>query len=367
VQGFLVTMCEAHTDQRRWLRLADGRRIAYTETGPRGGRPVLYCHGAIGTPLGASAELEAITAELGVRYLALSRPGTGGSDPAPGRTLLSLAPDVRALADALELDRLDLIGVSAGGPYALALAHQLPELVGRVALCSSLSPLCAPHQTPGMSRRIRMALALLARAPGSCSALGDAALPVIARHPRLLSQVIAAHAAPGERARLADPAERAAASSSFLAAAEGGVRGMIQDYLTYARAWGFDVTEVTAGVQLWHGVCDPLVPVEHALQLAVALPDCRVFLDADEGHHFFRRRLRSILVALLRGDDKAGTGVASALARVQALEQREHRRRRLLVSRAADRAAVVADPDLQMRAGGDPDDAAAHLRDRLAG
>src|SRR5580704_1336527 len=90
-------------DQRRWLRLPDGRRLAYTATGPRWGRPVLYCHGAIGTPLGASCELERITGELGIRHIALNRPGTGGSDADPGRTLLSFADDVRALADELGL------------------------------------------------------------------------------------------------------------------------------------------------------------------------------------------------------------------------------------------------------------------------
>ena len=42
---------------------------------------------------------------------------------------------------------------------------------------------------------------------------------------------------------------------------------------------------------MWHGGRDPLVPIEHPLQLAVSLPACRIFVDPDEGHHFFRRRL----------------------------------------------------------------------------
>ncbi|HWE33812.1 MAG TPA: hypothetical protein VG410_10030 [Solirubrobacteraceae bacterium] len=64
---------------------------------------------------------------------------------------------------------------------------------------------------------------------------------------------------------------------------------------------GFELEEVA---DRWHGVNDPLVPVEHALQLAAALPDCRVFFEADEGHHFFRRRLLEIL-ALLVGRSEA--------------------------------------------------------------
>jgi pimeloyl-ACP methyl ester carboxylesterase len=62
-------------------------------------------------------------------------------------------------------------------------------------------------------------------------------------------------------------------------------------------------------VHLWHGVSDPLVPVEHALQLAATLPNCRVFVDPDEGHHFFRSNLDQILAALV-ADASAGAGAS---------------------------------------------------------
>ncbi len=281
------------------IRLLDGRRLVFTISGPRDGRPVIYCHGAIGTPIGRSLDLDAIAARLGIRYIAVSRPGIGGSDRAAGRRVVDFAADLRQLVDALGFDRFDLAGVSAGGPYALAIAHELRGRVHRVAICSSLSPLCAPARTPGMARRIRVALGALARAPGPCGAVGDAALPIIRRHPEVLTRVIAAHAARSERSTLSLPDERDAASESFLDAAVDGVRGMIDDYLSYSRDWGFSVDEVDAHVDLWHGAQDPLVPLEHALQLAVTLPRCRMFFDPAEGHHFFRRRLEEILAVLV--------------------------------------------------------------------
>ena len=222
------------------------------------------------------------------------------------RALSDFARDVEAVADALGVDRFLALGVSAGGPYALATARALGDRVWRVGVCSSLSPLCAPHRTPGMALRIRLALASLAAAPRLCSGLGDGLVPIVRRHPELLHRVIAAHAAPGERARLRDPAERQAASSSFLDATAYGVGGMVDDYGTYARGWGFDPAEVRSEVHIWHGANDPLVPVEHALQLAVSLPRCRVFVDADEGHHFFRRRLEDILATLVGRPHPAG-------------------------------------------------------------
>ena len=77
--------------------------------------------------------------------------------------------------------------------------------------------------------------------------------------------------------------------------------GLIDDFLTYASGWGFEPRDVWPEVHLWHGASDPLVPVEHALQLAAALPNCRVFIDPDEGHHFFRSSLGEILAALVDG------------------------------------------------------------------
>jgi hypothetical protein len=58
-------------------------------------------------------------------------------------------------------------------------------------------------------------------------------------------------------------------------------------------------------------LCDPLVPIEHALQLSITLPRCRVFLDPDEGHHFFRRRLSTILAMLIGKHTEAGDDVAT--------------------------------------------------------
>ncbi len=287
------------TDTRRWLQLADGRQLAYTATGPPDGIPVVYCHGAIGTPVSATVDLEALTAELGVYYIAPSRPGIGGSDPDPTRTIRSYADDVRQLADHLGLDNFNAVGVSAGGPYALALSHRLRSRVTRVAVVSSLSPLCAPHATPGLRRRVRYPLATLYARPGFVRRLGNGLLSLLAAHPGLVNAVISAHAAPSERARLATAGERLAATTSFFDACTDGVGGLVEDYRVYAGAWGFDPAEVYSEVDLWHGVADPLVPVQHALQLSAALPHCRTFFDPEEGHHFFRARLATILEQLV--------------------------------------------------------------------
>jgi pimeloyl-ACP methyl ester carboxylesterase len=280
------------------ITLADGRELVFTALGPRDGVPVFYCHGAIGTPVQGTVDLGLIARRLGIRYVTPFRPGVGGSDPLPGRTICDHADDLRQLADRLALERISLVGVSAGAPYALAAAHRLGARVSRVAVCSSVSPFWPVYRTPGVRRRLRAPLAVLAAMPDTCRLLGDAVLPLLNANPGIVTRVIAAHAAPTERRRLAGSSEHTAVCDSFLAATAGGAAGLIDDYRTYARGWGFDLAAVEAEVHMWHGAKDPLVPIEHALKLAASLPCCRVFVDPHEGHHFFRSALPQILETL---------------------------------------------------------------------
>lgn len=63
------------------------------------------------------------------------RPGCGLSEPWPGRQTLGTELEVlQAVADHLELDRLDLLGASMGAPVALAFAAAHPARVARLVI-----------------------------------------------------------------------------------------------------------------------------------------------------------------------------------------------------------------------------------------
>jgi pimeloyl-ACP methyl ester carboxylesterase len=93
--------------------LPDGRRLAWSSGGDDDGVPVLSLHGAIGTPVRRTTELDLLIAELGIRYLAVSRPGFGRSDPCPGRRIADFPADVEHLADRLGLGRFTIVGPSS--------------------------------------------------------------------------------------------------------------------------------------------------------------------------------------------------------------------------------------------------------------
>jgi pimeloyl-ACP methyl ester carboxylesterase len=281
------------------VTLPDGRRLPWSSGGARDGVPVLYLHGAIGTPVRRTPELDALIGSLGLHYIAVSRPGFGRSDPCPGRRIADFPADVEHLADHLRLGRFAVVGVSAGGPYAIACASALPERAIATAAVSSLSPLCAPHSGRWMPVHLRIGLRALVRRPDLVARGGARAMRLLERHPRALGRLAYAGATPADRELLAAGEMSATAIDSFLAAAAGGVDGMIDDYVACCTPWGFDLPEVAGEVHLWHGERDRFVPVEHARAVAAALPRCRAQFDAQDGHFFFRRRVAEVLGALV--------------------------------------------------------------------
>jgi pimeloyl-ACP methyl ester carboxylesterase len=285
--------------------LRDGRRLGHLAIGPADGLLVIYLHGAIGSPQQSWPDLAAVVERLGVRYVMVSRPGFGDSDPQPGRTLTGFAGDVAQLADALGRERFAVIGVSAGGPYALACAHELGERVVVAGVVSCMSPSCRP--AAGMPAAVRIGLRALRARPRTCARAGDALLGIARRHPRLVTRVMRAGAPPADRREL-DCAERSeAAAGRFLAAARSGVGGMIEDFGLCTSPWGFDPAAIARPVQLWHGMQDAIVSADDALGLAAVLPHVMTALDPDEGHFFYGRRLPEILGDLARAARAGGT------------------------------------------------------------
>jgi pimeloyl-ACP methyl ester carboxylesterase len=132
----------------RIMRLPDGRRIGYAEFGDAKGLPVLAIHGTPGSRY-MFALTDQAARERGLRIIAPERPGYGLSDYRRRDALAQTAEDVNALADGLGLDRFALIGVSGGGPHAMAAAASIPDRVALLALISPVGPIADCH------RRIR--------------------------------------------------------------------------------------------------------------------------------------------------------------------------------------------------------------------
>ena len=120
----------------------DGRTLTVEDAGPPDGCPVLVHSGAGSRHLEPAAVREA--RRHGLRLISYDRPAYGGSTPLPGRTIADCAVDVKAVLGDLGIGRAAVWGFSGGGPYALAAAALLPDIVAAVCVLAPLGPYGAP-------------------------------------------------------------------------------------------------------------------------------------------------------------------------------------------------------------------------------
>jgi pimeloyl-ACP methyl ester carboxylesterase len=117
----------------RVVRAADGRALLVQEGGRREGHPVLVHAGTPSSRVLYRPHL--LDAQRrGVRLFSYDRPGYGGSDAQPGRSVADCAADVSAIIDALGIERFAVWGISAGRAHALACASLLSDRVVAAAL-----------------------------------------------------------------------------------------------------------------------------------------------------------------------------------------------------------------------------------------
>ncbi len=224
--------------------------------------------------------------DRGIRLISYDRPGYGGSTPMPERAVADCAEDVRAIVDALGIDRFAVWGISGGGPHALACAGVLSERV--VAAATLASP--APFDAEGLdwfadtgAENVEDDKLILSDPEAARAKIARDRLEFFettepdpaGSHPTLFSPVDAA----ALTHELADYfAER---NRTGLAA---GIEGWWDDSVALLRPWGFSLDAIQVPVMVWHGRQDQMVPFGHGEWLVRRLQTAEPHLNDDDGH-----------------------------------------------------------------------------------
>jgi pimeloyl-ACP methyl ester carboxylesterase len=114
-----------------------GVKLWFTDSGGAG-TPIVLLHANTGTSAVWASQIESFSL-AGYRVIAFDRRGWGKSiaDPATGPQPGSIAGDLDALADHLNLDRFHLLGVAGGGFAALDYAAWRPERLRTLVIGAS--------------------------------------------------------------------------------------------------------------------------------------------------------------------------------------------------------------------------------------
>jgi pimeloyl-ACP methyl ester carboxylesterase len=248
-------------------------------------RVVVFCHSAPGAGSFDPDPVE--TRARNVRLVSVDRPGYGGSSPlAPGRwaTVGSAADDLAAVLDSLSIQRAGVVGWSAGGRVALALAARRPDLVDRVAVLATPAP---DDEVPWIDREERDELERLRELPPETAhaELGDRLGAVVPGDPHAPDALWLLGAGSPDEAALETPGVRRRLGELLRAGFAQGTRGLAADIAGYClQPWGFEPEEVEAKTLLLYGSRDPLAGPPHGRWWQSRLPDARLEVAPGAGH-----------------------------------------------------------------------------------
>jgi pimeloyl-ACP methyl ester carboxylesterase len=265
------------------------RRLGIAEYGDLDGPLVLWFHGTPGArrqfpPVGREAAIA-----LGIHVVLVERPGTGASTPHRYRQVADVAADAAAVADHFGQERFAVVGLSGGGPYALACGAILADRVAGVGILGGVCPLVGPDAEGRTDRglveltdRFHVLLEpLRAVLPTLVRTLFFPILP--AGQPAL--KLYASIAPKGDQEVFRDPGIQAMFLDDLAhAITVGGLGAIAGDIALFGADWGFRIADVTPPVRWWHGDADNFVDLVDAQRTAALLPDVEVHVRPEESH-----------------------------------------------------------------------------------
>ncbi len=269
-------------------KLSDKRNITWREYGDPEGQPVIFVHG-----FGVSPAIrhwnDDLARQAGLRFIAPCLPGVATSSRKKGRKIIDWAHDAEKLADRLGLERFCVVGHSAGGAHALAVASHMPQRVSRVVLLATAIEFAKPENkghllNADLRMLARLAdrnLDLLVRGIIACFSVTSRIFPGFALK-RLVNSL------PHDRAVLLTPREQ---RERYLLSLREGLAHMGGGAFDIARAmyddWGFDPSGVSVPVRFFISLKDDLVAPAGIAALAGSLPNSEITEWPDAGHFGF--------------------------------------------------------------------------------
>lgn len=286
----------------RSIALPDGRQLAVAEFGDPNGQAVFYFHGSPSSRLEPELIGDATFRRHGLRVIAADRPGMGGSDRQPGRRITDWPADVAALADALKLPSVSLLGNSGGAPYVAVCAARMPARIRRAVIVSGGWRMDWP-EVRAVPLVNRLVFFLARRAPfllrGVLASMGAVAT---GDSDRELAQM-RKRMPPPDVTAFSQPGRLEAFAGAMRECLRQGTAGAAADLQLYVRDFGFDPTEVAVPIHWFHGTADRNAPLALAERVVSSLPAAHLVRCIDEAHlSTFTNHFDEVAAVLKSGD-----------------------------------------------------------------
>ncbi len=280
------------------IAVGEDRQIGFAEFGAPWGRAVFWFHGTPGARRQIPIEARVYAEQHNIRLIGLDRPGIGSSTPHRYENIRAFGDDLRTIADTLGIDKMAVIGLSGGGPYALAAAAVMPDRVVAAGVLGGVAPFLGDEGiTSGLMNLGKRAAPLL-QLGGDPLRIG-ASLVIRMIRPVATSalELYALISPEADRRLLTRPEFKAMFLDDLLNGSRKQLAAPFNDIILFTRDWGFRLDEVKVPVRWWHGDSDHIVPFAHGEHVVSLLPDAELFVLPGESH----------LAGLGRGEEILGT------------------------------------------------------------
>ena len=265
------------------IRLEDGRFLGYREYGDRQGKPLFYFHGWPSSRVEAQIWDEPAR-KAGVRIVSADRPGIALSTFKRGYRIADWPADVTALARELRIDRFPVVGISSGGPYSLACARYLPEVVTAAGTVGGVGPLDVPDPAGFLFKQELQIIGLGRRSPLLARLVFRVMLWRMKRNPDKAMADLMKDMCDADREVMSTPEARDEFVAGLTEMGRQGARGAIHSIVIEGDPWGFALEDVTVPVHIWQGDEDTFCYPAAARYMAGRLPNCKATFCPGEGH-----------------------------------------------------------------------------------
>ena len=280
------------------VQLPDARSLGYAVFGG-GDRTVLWLHGTPGGRRQIPPQARVLAERENIRVIGIERPGIGASTPHLYTNIRGFADDIEHVLDQLAVESCGVVGLSGGGPYALACTRAIARVrVG--AVLGGVAPSRGREAIEGAVSSLARFAPWIERAHEPIGAA--LSLTIRAAHPLASPafDLFMRFAREGDREVFASPGMKHMFLDDMLRASRSGLRSLLYDYLLFSRDWGFSLIDIDRPVYFWHGDADPFVPLSHGEHQAALVRNSTLTVQPGASHLGGLGAAREVLETVLR-------------------------------------------------------------------
>ncbi len=268
------------------VAVGSDRRLGFAEFGDPQGRAIFWLHGTPGGRRQIPVEARLYAEEKDIRLIGVDRPGIGSSTPHEYPKVIDFAEDLRTIADTLGIDKMEIIGLSGGGPYTLGCAAAMPDRVIAAGVLGGVAPTRGSDSVGGgLMGNLGIPVApVLEKAGGPLSLAATALIRLVKPIAEPALDLYARVSPEGDRRLLVRPEFKAMFLDDLLNGSRKQLAAPFADIVVFARDWGFRLDEVEVPVRWWHGDCDHIVPFAHGQHVVALLRDAELRTLPGESH-----------------------------------------------------------------------------------